>query len=236
MKRIVFLLGAALVAFAGNRVLADEGVRSGSLALASENLAQGKKNVVIDGMFYETKQGRVLLPLTELATNRRLEHQFKMPDGRTVKLSVKRDDDDYLVNLRASEDADITKWGFAIRADNSEYFTGLMERVVDGRQQASWAPGIKEGMDLRGQKVDMILKPTTSVYAPFYLSSIGYAVFVQGDWPGYFDFCSDDPQRVKVEFEGASFAVKIYTAKTPAELVKAHAADAGLRKHLRHGA
>ena len=55
---------------------------------------------------------------------------------------------------------------------------------------ASWAPGIKEAMDLRGQKVEMIIKPTTSVYAPFYLSSRGYAVLVKGNWPGYFDFAA----------------------------------------------
>ena len=88
-------------------------------------------------------------------------------------------------------------------------------------------PALRSAMDLRGQKVDTILKPTTSVYAPFYLSSRGYAVFVQGNWPGYFDFCNADPQRVKIEFEGPFLSVKVYTAKTPVELVKAHALDAG---------
>lgn len=39
---------------------------------------------------------------------------------------------------------------------------------MDGPQRASWAPGIKEAMDLRGQKVEMVVKPTTSLYAPFY--------------------------------------------------------------------
>ena len=82
-------------------------------------------------------------------------------------------------------------------------------------------------MNLRGQKVEMILKPTTSVYAPFYLSSRGYAVFVKGNWPGGFDFCASDPQRVKIEFEGPSFEMKIYTAADPAALVRAHALDAG---------
>jgi len=98
---------------------------------------------------------------------------------------------------------------------------------VDGPQQYSWAPGIHQGLNLRGQKVDMILKPTMSVYAPFYISSKGYAVFVHGNWPGFFDFCSSDSNAVKIEFEGPSFEFQIYTAKTPAELVKAHALDAG---------
>ena len=47
-------------------------------------------------------------------------------------------------------------------------------------------------MNLRGQTVDMIVKPTLSVYAPFYLSSRGYAAAVQGTWPGRFDFCASD--------------------------------------------
>ena len=32
---------------------------------------------------------------------------------------------------------------------------------------------------------------------------------------------------MKIEFEGPSLELKIYTADTPAELVKAHALDAG---------
>jgi alpha-D-xyloside xylohydrolase len=102
-----------------------------------------------------------------------------------------------------------------------------MERTVDGPQQASWAPGIKPAMNLRGQKVDMILKPTTSVYAPFYLSSRGYATFAKTDWPGKYDFCVSDPKRVKIEFEGPSLEVKFYTARgraaVPAAEVALHA-------------
>jgi hypothetical protein len=102
-----------------------------------------------------------------------------------------------------------------------------MERVVDGPQQASWAAGIQAAMNLRGQKVDMILKPTTSVYAPFYLSSRGYAVFVKGSWPGRFDFCAGAPDRVTIEFEGPSLDMKIYLDADPAALVRDHAMDAG---------
>ena len=94
----------------------------------------------------------------------------------------------FVICLSAEPAADIVKWGLAIDARNDEYYTGLMERIVDGPQAASWAPGRKEAMDLRGQKVDMIIKPTTSVYAPFYLSSRGYAILVKGNWPGHFDF------------------------------------------------
>ena len=66
-------------------------------------------------------------------------------------------------------------------------------------------------MNLRGQKVDMLVKPTTSIYAPFYLSSRGYAVFVHGTWPGRFDFAADDPKAVKIDFEGPSLKMQVYT-------------------------
>ena len=151
-----------------------------------------------------------------------------MPDGRTISLSITPAGNDFEISLSADRPDGIKKWGLTIDSAPDEYYTGLMERVVDGPQQASWAPGIREAMDLRGQKVDMILKPTTSIYAPFYLSSRGYGVFVKGDWPGFFDFAASDRQKVKVEFEGPKFELKIYTADNPAAIVTAHSGDAGL--------
>ncbi len=182
----------------------------------------------LDGLFYETSEGRVSVPADLVVKGRAaLEGQAQMPDGRVVTISVKPKGDSFTIELGAEPETDIVKWGLAVDATESEYFTGLMERVVDGRQQASWAPGIEAAMDLRGQKVDMILKPTTSVYAPFYLSSRGYGLFVKTDWPGVFDFCVDDAQRVKIEFEGPSLELKVYTSDEPAELVCDHALEAG---------
>jgi alpha-glucosidase (family GH31 glycosyl hydrolase) len=184
----------------------------------------------LGGVYFETATGRTPLPEDWLAQWQAADFSevvTNLPDGRLVKISLTPEGKNFLVRFAARPDADIVKWGFTIAATPKEYFTGLMERVVDGPQTASWAPGITNAMNLRGQKVDMIVKPTTSVYAPFYLSSRGYAVFVQGTWPGHFDFCASDPDKVKIEFEGSSFAAKIYTGHSPAELVRAHALDAG---------
>src|SRR5262249_125272 len=106
-----------------------------------------------------------------------------------------------------------------------EYFTGLMERVVDGPQQASWASGISEAMNVRGREVEVIVQPTRSICASFFLSSRGYAVFVKGTWPGLFDFAVSRPDRAGVEFEGPSFEMKMYTGDRSADLVRAHAMD-----------
>ena len=189
-----------------------------SLAFASHT-AHAQK---FDGWFYETAKGRTLLPKLEPPIK-----TIKMPDGRVVTFTSQRTGKSYEISLKAQPDSDILKWGVAVASQKDEYYTGLMERVVDGPQRASWAPGLEAAMDLRGQKVEMIIKPTTSVYAPFYLSSKGYAILVRGNWPGFYDFAVTDPQRVKIEFEGPSFAMKVYTGVHPADLVRAHALDAG---------
>jgi alpha-D-xyloside xylohydrolase len=193
-----------------------------SLTLHSYNLApdparENGRSLKLDGLFYETAEGRILLP--EELTNthavigaRPGKAQLKMNDGRTVTIEITPQGKNVSVRMSAQPNTGILKWGLSLSANKTEYFTGLMERVVDGPQQASWAPGIQTAMDLRGQKVDMIVKPTTSVYAPFYLSSRGYACFIKATWPGVFDFCVEDPQRVKIQFEGSSFEFKIYTA------------------------
>ena len=187
----------------------------------------------IDGLFFETGTGRISLPpLTPRGTvaDGSWSGETTMPDGRVVRVSVTVRPEkagSLAVSFSASPSADIVRWGLALDANADEYFTGLMERVVDGPQQRSWAPGITAAMDLRGQKVEMLVKPTTSVYAPFYLSSRGYAVAVNGTWPGLFDFAASRPDRVQIEFEGPSLDLVVYASDHPADLVKAHAMDAG---------
>lgn len=227
---ILTVLIASIVLMGKSKTTAQTDRELASLLLHSRSLA-GHNPLKLDGLFYETAKGRVPLPseLTAKALiNGHLENSAKMPDGRVVKISLKPDGlNNFLIKLVAQPDADIIKWGLSIDSAKNEYYTGLMERVVDGPQQASWAPGLKEGMNLRGQKVEMIVKPTTSIYAPFYISSRGYGVFVKGTWPGLFDFAATDPDRIKIEFEGPAFEVKVYTAATPVEIVREHATDAG---------
>jgi alpha-D-xyloside xylohydrolase len=186
----------------------------------------------LDGFFYETAAGRVWLPATLAVRPKPVagapaEARARLSDGRQVVFSLRQDGDDFVLRLRAEPGGDVVRWGLAIEAGPEERFTGLMERVVDGPQQASWAPGIQAALGLRGQTVDMIVKPTTSLYAPFYVSSRGYGVFVKGDWPGRFDFCASDQSRVQIAFEGPSLELKIYASGDPLRVVQAHALEAG---------
>jgi alpha-D-xyloside xylohydrolase len=196
-----------------------------------KSMAGGPRALSVDGLFVETAQGRTALPpsLTQppSATAGSWTSRATLADGRVVSLSINRQGNRTTLSLAAQPATGVTRWGLGIGAARGEYFTGLMERVVDGPQQASWAPGITAAMDLRGQKIEFLVKPTLSVYAPFYLSSRGYSVTVGGTWPGHFDFAAADPDHVAIDFEGPVLSLDINTAATPAELVRAHALEAG---------
>lgn len=196
---------------------------------AQVTLQTSRGPLKLTGLFYETTSGRQPVPLraANIVKNSPWAIRIKAADERVISVAVTPRNGNFDIRLSAEPATGIVKWGLMIDSHADEYYTGLMERVVDGPQAASWKPDIKEAMDLRGQKVEMIIKPTTSVYAPFYLSSRGYAILVKGNWPGYFDFAASDPKGVTIEFEGPSFELKVYTASHPADLVRKHALEVG---------
>ncbi|MFC1568732.1 glycoside hydrolase family 31 protein [bacterium] len=118
------------------------------------------------------------------------------------------------------------KWFINFASDQHEYFTGIFERVVDGHQNNSWEKGIQTALNLRGERVEMKLKPTVSAYAPFYLSSKKYGLYVKGTWPGTFDFCKKYDQTVQVNFEGPELNFKLYFG-SPLQIVQKHAMETG---------
>ena len=144
-------------------------------------------------------------------------------------LTIEKTDNDFRINLSPTgvNNKAVSEWRVNVRASLDEYFTGIFERVVDGPQANSWADSIEAALNLRGQKVEVKLKPTVSAYAPFYISSANYGFFTQGTWPGVIDFCKENPQIVKISFEGPDLTFKIYSANNPMEIVRRHTLDAG---------
>ena len=119
-----------------------------------------RRDVQIDHLFFETASGRTQLPseLTRGVTtvsNRQWSGETRTADDHRIRLAITPRAGNFVFSMTASPATDIRKWGLAIESKPDEYFTGLMERVVDGPQQASWAPGISAAMNLRGQRVDM---------------------------------------------------------------------------------
>jgi len=121
---------------------------------------------------------------------------FVAEDGRTAWVRIGDGPDGSVrVVFTVESKGEFEKLGIRLRVGETEGFYGLMERVVQGSQGLSWKPGITEGLNLRGQTVDLYTLPTVSIYAPFFVSSAGYGVFVESDWPGTYRFGVDAEHR-----------------------------------------
>jgi alpha-D-xyloside xylohydrolase len=180
-------------------------------------------------IWYETIAGKTFIkerPRKVKNSDTKTEVDWKI-DRRKVNITIEKGAGYYSFSFTANPSEDILSWGFGIESTGGEFFTGLFERTVDGDQKESWKEGIQEAMNLRSQQVEMLIRPTLSLYCPFYLSSNGYGLFTEGTWPGKYDFCKSDPAKVLIEFEGPALHGRIYTSKHPADIIKAHALHVG---------
>ena len=196
---------------------------SHSISIVSENKEKGsigfvnhKDTTWIKGM-----------PNIDASIKQQIEYSWPLDTETEVTLTIKRDSGNYDLKLSTTRPEPPTKWLFNIASGQDEYFTGVLEREVDGSQSAPGVDGIQTAMNLRGTKMDVKLKPTISAYAPFYISSYNYGLFIKGTWPGMFDFCKSNPSLVKVAFEGPELHFKLYTTDNPMQAVQQHALDAG---------
>ena len=154
-------------------------------------------------------------------------YKWKNQD-RVILLTVK--DKNHEKSLTFSLDYSDDKpsaWFLNTMATPKEYFTGIFERVTDGKQTESWKEGISTELNLRGEKIDVKLKPTVSAYAPFYISSENYGIFINGTWPGVIDFCKEKANIVQISFEGPELDFSLMMNQTPADIVKHHSLEVG---------
>ncbi|MGD9110296.1 MAG: glycoside hydrolase family 31 protein [Phycisphaerales bacterium] len=182
------------------------------------------------GIFYDTADGRVYLAgelLWAAAVDDNFHGRWRNDDGRIVEVLVKPQGSNYQIKFSAEPNVNIKRWGLSIKASPQEYFTGCFERTVDGDQKLSWQQGITAAMNLRGQSVEMFVKPTLSLYCPFYLSSRGYGLFTKGTWPGLYDFCKSEKELVTISFEGPWLELILYTSCNLMEIVSAHSLNVG---------
>ncbi len=201
-----------------------------SPALAEPVLIANDDAGTTGSIFFETDKGRFILsgkPETVEYTNQGFTGLWKMTDNRKITIKIIPDENNFSINITAEPENDILKWGVMLKAKPDEFFTGCIERTVDGPQKNSWREGLQTAMNLRGETVEMLIHPTLSIYSPFYISSAGYGLFMLGTWPGFYDFCQGKKDAVQVVFEGMSLNMRLYTSKNPADLVRTHAQEAG---------
>jgi alpha-D-xyloside xylohydrolase len=132
------------------------------------------------------------------------------------------------IAFSVSGKGEFEKLGVDLAVSTTEGFYGLMERVVQGSQGLSWQPGMTEGLNLRGQSIDLYTLPTLSIYAPFFLSSAGWGIYVEGDWPSAYRFGVDEtgrpaPTCVAVETEGPELAILVIPGPRPIDVIQGYA-------------
>jgi len=82
-----------------------------------------------------------------------------------------------------------------------EAIYGLTERIVAGRKKSERHVRAIGGLDRRGELVSMWVLPSEAVYVPFYISSSGYGMLIEGSEPGLYDIGRKDPNVLEVGWE-----------------------------------
>jgi alpha-glucosidase (family GH31 glycosyl hydrolase) len=149
-------------------------------------------------------------------------------DGRVCNVLIEpREEGAVRIAVSVAGKAESEQIGLALAVGPEEGFYGLMERVRQGIQEYSWEPGLTEGLNLRGQEVNLFVLPTVSVYSPFFVSSAGYGVYVESDWPGTYRFGLDDAKALTIAYEGPSVAVRIFPGPGPLDAVARYSRTVG---------
>lgn len=92
-----------------------------------------------------------------------------------------------------------------------ERIYGLTERLRDsdtvplpgaqGPMLEEFNPDPDATLDRRGEVVEMFVYPTMSLYAPFFHSSRGYGLWVEGTFPGTFDIGASREEELSITME-----------------------------------
>jgi alpha-glucosidase (family GH31 glycosyl hydrolase) len=176
----------------------------------------------------ETKRVDLAGPVTTATDGGRTTLAASTEDGRKATVIVEHADEGAVrvtFSVEGKKPSELLGADLAVAAD--EGFYGLMERVVQGGQHESWAPGMTQALDLRGQTVELFVRPTVAVYSPFFVSSAGYGVWVESDWPGTYDFAAAAPGLVDLRYEGPDLALRVIPGPSPMDATARYARSIG---------
>ena len=130
-----------------------------------------------------------------------LELDATFADGTVGRVTIQPHAADTVSISLAFDDATITHWGERLVTTPDEAIYGLTERTVDDYGASELEPQAVGTLNRKGEEVRMYVTPTISAYAPYYQSSDGYGLLVDGTMPGRYDLGASDPTRLTFEFE-----------------------------------
>ena len=138
----------------------------------------------------ETDEGSAATVTLRFLTRRTLEVALAPPDPSTVEALGDR-----LVSPRREAIYGLTE---RLR-DSPPLLPGTVDQPVDDIN-----PPEVGSLDRRGERVEMRVLPTFSLYAPFFHTSTGYGIAVDGTTVGVFDLASTEPRTVSFRFEAGT--------------------------------
>lgn len=122
-------------------------------------------------------------------------------DGTSGRVTIQAHANDTVSVSLSFDDPTITHWGEQLATTPEELIYGLTERIADDYAGSELAPKEIGTLNRKGETVKMFVTPTISAYAPYYQSSNGYGLLVDGTMPGSYDLGATDPTRLRFEFE-----------------------------------
>jgi alpha-glucosidase (family GH31 glycosyl hydrolase) len=183
----------------------------------------------IPALFFESDAGSRAVqgdPIVERTTLNGYRATYALDASRRAEVELQwTAAETLLVTLRFEPDGEIRRLGAQLPVASDEHFVGLLERTVDN--PAADGRPLSAALDLRGQTVSMFVKPTHSLYLPFYLSSAGYGVFVEGTWPGVFDLAASRGNTTAFSFEGPELKFHVIPGPDPAAILGRYVQVAG---------
>jgi alpha-D-xyloside xylohydrolase len=163
------------------------------------------REVPTGGLYLKRGEGSAPVPVANAEPTRldrctlRLDATFA--DGTTGAVTLQAHPDDTVSVSLAFDDATITHWGQRLATTSDERVYGLTERIVDDINASELTPQAVGALNRKGERVTMFVRPTISAYAPFYQSSNGYGLLVDGTMPGFYDLGAADPAVISLEYE-----------------------------------
>lgn len=195
------------------RYLAAAGLMALALGLAT--VEDWLQNIKVPAFFHPPKlttkavQGQVIVHLNPL----KLEVSG---DAAVTKI------DEHSVRLTSRSGQ------LAIALAPEEAIYGMTERIVADRERSETHPQAIGGLDRRGEVVLMWITPSEAVYAPFYISTRGYGMFVEGADPGVFDLGKTDPNVLQVGwYPQKGFSCVFLDGPLPTDVLERYTAMTG---------
>jgi len=105
------------------------------------------------------------------------------------------------VALTPPAEAHASAAGERLVSSADERIYGLMERTVSGIFPSEYIPQEVGSLDRRGTQVAMAVMNSIALYTPFFQTSRGYGVFVEGTTRGNYDLAMTDPTVLSFQFE-----------------------------------